>query len=210
MTDASAVVERIVSEKIVAIVRLDSSDALSKVADALIEGGLSIIEFTMTTPGALGAIERARADLGDAILIGAGTVLDAATASDVIRAGAQFVVSPALDRRVVDTVREKGVAAIPGAYTPTEIVQAVEWGADIVKLFPASTLGPGYLKALRGPLPNVRILPTGGITIENARGFLDAGAVALAIGGELVNNALVNAGNFGEIAKRARAFRELV
>ena len=210
MTDASAAVERIVSEKIVAIVRLDSSEALSKVADALIEGGLSVIEFTMTTPGALGAIERARGDLGDAILIGAGTVLDAATASDVIRAGAQFVVSPALDRRVIDAVRERGVAAIPGAYTPTEIVQACEWGADIVKLFPASTLGPGYLKALRGPLPNVRILPTGGVTIENARGFLDAGAVALAIGGELVNNALVNAGNFGEITKRARAFRELV
>ncbi|MEK7795082.1 MAG: bifunctional 4-hydroxy-2-oxoglutarate aldolase/2-dehydro-3-deoxy-phosphogluconate aldolase [Candidatus Hydrogenedentota bacterium] len=210
MTDASAAVERIVSEKIVAIVRLDSSEALSKVADALIEGGLSVIEFTMTTPGALGAIERARGDLGDAILIGAGTVLDAATASDVIRAGAQFVVSPALDRRVIDVVRERGVAAIPGAYTPTEIVQACEWGADIVKLFPASTLGPGYLKALRGPLPNVRILPTGGVTIENARGFLDAGAVALAIGGELVNNALVNAGNFGEITKRARAFRELV
>lgn len=201
---------RILDGGLVAIVRLKDSASLYRVAEAICEGGVSIIEFTLTTPGALEIIHETSAKLGRNVLIGAGSVMDAETARLAILAGAEFVVSPALREEVITTAHRYGKVAMPGAYTPTEIARALDLGADLIKVFPANALGPGYIKAVKAPMPQAPLLPTGGVNLENADAFLHAGAAALAIGTELVSNALVETGNFAKIAANARAFRETV
>lgn len=188
----------------VAVVRLESAERLRRVVDALVEGGIRAIEVTMTMRGALEALAACSAPLGDSAVIGAGTVLDAETARLVVSAGARFVVSPILCPDVVRICRHYDVVSIPGAFTPTEIVSAWEAGADLVKVFPAGSLGPGYLRELRGPLPHVRLMPTGGVTLENAADFLAAGAVAVGVGGALVDRSAVERGDYAVIAERAR------
>jgi len=204
------ILERIVNCGVIAVVRLSSSSQLERVADAIREGGVDVIEFTMTTPGALRMIEETASRLGDAVLLGAGTVLDRETARACIMAGAQFVVSPILDFPSIEVCHRYDKVAIPGTFTPTELLRSWEAGADLVKVFPASCLGPRFIKDVLAPLPQVRLVPTGGVSKENAGEYIRAGAVAVAVGSELVNNKLVQQGNFAQLTENARALVEAV
>jgi 2-dehydro-3-deoxyphosphogluconate aldolase / (4S)-4-hydroxy-2-oxoglutarate aldolase len=199
-------VEQVITSGVVAVVRLEDGSRLREVARALGDGGVRAIEITMTMPRAVALVESLAAELPSNVVLGAGTVLDAATARDVIRAGACFVVSPVFKREVVDACGDADCAVIPGALTPTEILQAWEAGGDIVKVFPSTSLGPTYFKDLRGPLPHVRVMPTGGVTRENAGAWIRAGAVAIGAGSALVDPAVVRAGRFDVIRENARAF----
>ena len=195
---------------IVAVVRLDSSEALTRVAQAIMEGGVRAVEFTMTTPNALRTIEASADKFGDSILLGAGTVLDPETARAAILAGAQFIVAPTLNRKVIEVCRRYSKVAIPGAYTPTEILNAWEWGADFVKVFPAEIAGPAYLRAIRAPLPNVKLIPVGGVALETVSDFIKAGASAVAVGSHLVDKRLVAQGRFDLLTENARKWTEAV
>ncbi len=194
-------------EKIIAVVRLSSGAQLAGVAAALLAGGVRIIEFTLTTPNALEGIAACAAEHGD-VLVGAGSVLDEAMTHAAIKAGAAFVVSPVRVPGMIEAAHAHDRAVMPGAYTPTEIFETAASGADFVKVFPANTLGPAYLKAVRAPMPHLEMVPTGGVTVENTAAFLKAGAAAVGVGGELVPGAAVDAGNFAEITERAKAFVE--
>lgn len=198
---------RLIEESgIIAIVRFDRPEQLIQVAQAIRAGGVGIIEFTMTTPNALDIIEESGREFGDEVLLGAGTVLDAETARAAILAGAEFIVSPTLDPEVIEVCRRYSKVVIPGAFTPTEILTAWQRGADFVKVFPASFGGPGYLKAIRGPLPQVKLIPVGGVSLENTADFIRAGAVAVAVGGNLVKKRAIAEGNFAELTETARQF----
>lgn len=194
----------------VAVVRLENAGRLRPVLDALVEGGVRAAELTLTTEDALDVLAECTAALGDSVVLGAGTVLDAETARMAIAAGARFVVGPTLCPAVIRICRRYDVVAIPGAYTPTEIAAAWEAGADLVKLFPAGQLGPGYLKELRGPFPHLRLMPTGGVTADNAAGFIAAGAAAVGVGGFLVDRVAVDRGDYASITDRARRLVEVV
>ncbi len=198
---------RLIEESgIVAIVRFDRSEQLIQVAKAIKAGGVAIIEFTMTTPNALGIIEESAREFGDEVLLGAGTVLDAETARAAILAGAEFIVGPTLDPEVIEVCRRYSKVVIPGAFSPTEILTAWQWGADFVKVFPATLGGPSYLKAIREPLPQVKLIPVGGVSLENVADFIKAGAVAVAVGGNLVKKRAIAEGNFAELTETARQF----
>jgi 2-dehydro-3-deoxyphosphogluconate aldolase/(4S)-4-hydroxy-2-oxoglutarate aldolase len=188
----------------VAVVRLESAERLRPVVDALIEGGIRAVEVTMTTSGALESLAACSGALGDAVVLGAGTVLDAGTARMAVAAGARFVVGPTLCPDVIRTCRHYDVVSIPGAFTPTEIEAAWEAGADMVKVFPGGLLGPAYLRELRGPLRHLRLMPTGGVTLDDAADFLRAGAVAVGVGGALVERGAVERGDYAAITERAR------
>jgi 2-dehydro-3-deoxyphosphogluconate aldolase/(4S)-4-hydroxy-2-oxoglutarate aldolase len=213
MTDAdqpAIVVRDLQAIGVVAVVRLADGGRLKDVARALGEGGVRAIEVTMTVPRAVAIIEELAGELPADFVLGAGTVLDAATARDVIRAGARFVVSPVFKAEIVNACRDEGCAVMPGAFTPTEILCAWEAGADIVKVFPSTSLGPTFFKDVRGPLPHVRLMPTGGVTRVNAGDWIRAGAVAVGAGSALVDPAAVSAGRFDVIRDNARAFVEAV
>jgi 2-dehydro-3-deoxyphosphogluconate aldolase/(4S)-4-hydroxy-2-oxoglutarate aldolase len=205
-----AVVQALTDAGVVAIVRLADGTRLSAVAEAIGAGGVRTIEVTMTVPRAIAIIEELAATLPPAYVIGAGTVLDAATARSVIRAGARFVVSPVFRREIVDECHALDAAVLPGCFTPTEILTAWEAGADLVKVFPATALGPGFFKDLRGPLPHVRLVPTGGVTLENAGAWIHAGAAAIGVGTALVDPATVADGRFDTLTLRARQLVEAV
>jgi len=195
---------------VIAVIRLEHASELRPVADALLEGGIRAIEVTMTVPGAVGLIEGLAAALPSSAIVGAGTVLDAPTARQVIDAGARFVVSPVFRPLLVGLCHERGVAAMPGCFTPTEILDAWERGADLVKVFPATSLGPGFIKDIRGPLPQLRLIPTGGVTRDNAGDWIRAGAVAIGVGSALVDRKAVAARRFDRIRNAARGFVEAV
>jgi len=195
---------------VVAIIRVKDSEEAVRVAGAIKEGGVNVIEVSVVTPNALAAITAISQRFGEEALIGVGTVLDPETARVAILAGAEFVVSPTLNRGVIETCRRYSKISIPGAFTPTEILTAWESGADIVKVFPAAVAGPRYIKDVLDPLPQVRLLPTGGINLENAGEFIRAGAVAIAVGGALVDKKAVAEGRFEVITERARNFLEVV
>lgn len=203
-----AVLAELLAARVVSIIRMKDAAGLASVAAALRRGGVRALEVTMTVPGAVGIIREMARTKEPGTLIGAGTVLDAGTAKDVIAAGADFVVSPVFDRDTVGICREAGVVVAPGAFTPTEIVAAWRAGADIVKVFPATSLGPQFIRDLRGPLPQVRLMPTGGVTLENARDFLAAGAVCVGLGAALVDAKAVEAGDWAAIEARARRLME--
>jgi 2-dehydro-3-deoxyphosphogluconate aldolase/(4S)-4-hydroxy-2-oxoglutarate aldolase len=188
----------------VAVLRLENAERLLPVVEALIEGGIRAVEVTMTTPGALESLSKCSAAIGDSALLGAGTVLDAGTARMAVSAGARFVVGPTLCADMIRMCHHYDVVAIPGALTPTEIVAAREAGADIVKIFPGGLLGPAYLRELRGPLGPLRLMPTGGVTLENAADFLAAGAALVGVGGALIERGAVERGDFAAITDRAR------
>lgn len=202
--------ERLLATKIVAVVRADSGDTLVQVAQALVAGGVEAIEITFTVPGAHQIIEQVSKALGDEIVLGAGTVLDPETARVALLSGADFVVGPNTNPGVIELCRRYSKPVMPGAMTPTEVVGAWQAGADVVKVFPADQLGPGYLKALRGPLPQIRLMPTGGVDLTTLDAFLDAGACALGVGGSLVKKSWVAEGDFVSIEKQAARFREAV
>jgi 2-dehydro-3-deoxyphosphogluconate aldolase / (4S)-4-hydroxy-2-oxoglutarate aldolase len=194
----------ILQTKVVAVIRMKDAARLADVAAALGRGGVRALEITMTVPGAVEIIREMARTKAPGRLVGAGTVLDAGTATDVIAAGADFVVSPITDMATVQACREADVLVAPGAFTPTEIVTAWRAGADIVKVFPATSLGPQFFRDLRGPLPRVRLMPTGGVTVENAREFLAAGAAAVGLGTALVDAKAVEAGDWAALEERAR------
>ena len=200
----------LLDQGLVAIVRVKEPSELVCLAEALEAGGVRVIEFTMTTPNALDAIRELARSSGDRILLGAGTVLDPETGRAALLAGAQFLVAPNLNPAVIKLARRYGKIVIPGAFTPTEILSAWEWGADLVKVFPATALGPQYLKDVLAPLPQIRLLPTGGVNLGNLEEFLAAGASAVAVGGNLVDARLVRERNWTGLTENARRFTEAV
>ena len=201
---------RMVNSGVVAVVRAPSGEMLVDVATALFAGGVEAIEITFTVPGADRVLRQVADRLGDKILLGAGTVLDPETARTALLAGAEFIVAPTVNLDVIRLCHRYDKPVIPGALTPTEVLTAWEAGADIVKVFPSGFTGPGYLKALRGPLPQVRLMPTGGVNLQTAADFLRAGACALGIGGALVESKAVAAGDMARIESLARQYVEIV
>jgi 2-dehydro-3-deoxyphosphogluconate aldolase/(4S)-4-hydroxy-2-oxoglutarate aldolase len=201
---------RVVECGIVAVVRFGSPDPLVRVVEALAAGGVTVAEVTFTVPDALGVIRAAKHLLGDRVLLGAGTVLDAETARAALLAGAEFVVAPTVNLDVIRLCRRYDRLVMPGAFTPTEVLTAWEAGADVVKVFPADVVGPAFFRALRGPLPQVKLMPTGGVDLTTAGAFLAAGAVCLGVGGQLVDPAAVAAGDFARITALARQYAEIV
>ena len=200
------IVTRIQATGVVAVIRLTDAAVGRDVAQALVDGGVTALEVTMTVPRAVALIEELSGVLPENCLIGAGTVLDAATAVDVMRAGARFVVGPVLRRDVIAACRERDVPVMPGCFSPTEILEAWDAGADIVKVFPATSLGPSFFKDMRGPLPHVKLMPTGGVTRENAGDWIRAGAVAIGVGTALVDAAVVSQRRFSDITAAAKHF----
>lgn len=189
---------------VVAVIRLQDPARLRAVVDALAEGGVRALEVTMTVPRAIEMIAELAPTLPGGFLLGAGTVLDAATARQVILAGARFVVSPVLRLETIAMCHRYDVVAMPGCFTPTEILTAWEAGADIVKVFPATALGPGFIKDIRGPLPQVRLVPTGGVTVENAGEWITAGAVAVGVGAALLDAKAIADGRYEVVTAHAR------
>ena len=195
---------------VVAIIRAESAQEAIDVCLAIAKGGVKPIEITMTVPGAIEAIKELKGTLQGKVLLGAGTVLDPETAKAVIYAGAEFVVAPTLNLEVIKVCRRYTKIVIPGAFTPTEILTAWESGADIVKIFPARVGGPKYVTDIRGPLPQIRLLPTGGVELDNTPDFIKAGAVAVAVGTSLVDKKAVKEKKFDIITENARKFVEAV
>jgi 2-dehydro-3-deoxyphosphogluconate aldolase / (4S)-4-hydroxy-2-oxoglutarate aldolase len=209
--DKKTVIERIEAIGVVPVIRASSADEAARVIDAIAEGGIDVFEITMTVPGAVGLIQDIGTKYGDSAVVGAGTVMDPETAERCIDAGAQFVISPSLNLDTIAACRAQGIAVMPGALTPTEIVTAWNAGADFVKVFPAEALGGAtYLKNLKGPLPHVKIIPTGGVSLANAADFIRAGARAVGVGTELVNLDAIRAGNPDLIKERARQYLQIV
>jgi len=194
---------------VVAIMRAKSSEQLIEAAEAVRAGGIRAIEVTMTTPGALAVIEKAVAKFSKEVLFGAGSVLDPESARSAILAGAQFIVCPTYKPETIEICKRYAVPVMPGAYTPTEILSAWEAGADIVKIFPASVGGPAYIKALKGPLPHIRMAAVGGVDLTTISDFFKAGVDMVGVGGELVSQALLDNRDFTAITERAAAFHKL-
>lgn len=201
---------RVLDCGIVAVVRSQDSQQLVDVVKALADGGVTVAEITMTVPGALDVVRAARQALGDRVLLGAGTILDPETARAAILAGAEYIVSPTLNLDVIRMCRRYDKLVMPGAFTPTEILTAWEAGADIVKVFPADVVGPTFFKAIRGPLPQIRVMPTGGVDLKTAKSFLQAGACCLGVGGQLVDPEAIKQRNFDKIRDLARQYADIV
>jgi len=209
--DKLKVRERIIEIGVVPVVRAASAREARIAADAVCEGGIPIVEITMTVPGAVQVIETLSARYGNEAIIGAGTVLDPESARASIRAGAQFIVSPALNLETIACCHELDVAVMPGALTPTEIVMAWNAGADLVKVFPAGAMGgASYIKSLKAPLPQIDLVPTGGVTLATAASFIEAGAAAIGVGADLVNVKAIRAGQPEKVTEAARAYVEAV
>jgi len=208
--DKRKAVQIIEESGVIAIMRAQSSDQLLQAADAIRAGGVQAIEVTMTTPGALEVIAEARKRYGAELLFGAGTVLDPETGRAAILAGAQFVVAPTLNLGLIEMCLRYSIPVMPGAYTPTEALTAWEAGADIVKIFPAEVGGPAYLKAMRAPLPQLKLCPVGGVDLDTAADFIRSGAACLGVGSALINQKLLDSGDFAELTRRAVRFREEV
>jgi 2-dehydro-3-deoxyphosphogluconate aldolase/(4S)-4-hydroxy-2-oxoglutarate aldolase len=207
----TAVLKRIRDTGLIPVVRAESSDQALRAVAALKAGGLDVLEVTMTVPGAIGVIQTLDREYGAETLIGAGTVLDPETAEACIHAGAQFIVSPALNEETISFCRAQDVAIFPGALTPTEVVRAWKAGADAVKVFPAGAVGgASYLKALKAPLPQIELIPTGGVSLKTAADFIRAGAMALGVGADLVDIKALREGKALLITERARQFLEIV
>ena len=196
---------------IVPVVRTDRADAAIRAVEAMYRGGIRAAEITMTVPGAVKALEKVADQFGDKLMLGAGTVLDPETARICMLAGAQFFVTPTLNLKTIEMANRYSKVICPGALTPTEILTAWEAGADVVKVFPANSLGGAkYIKALKGPLPHVEMIPTGGVNLESAGDFLKAGACAVAVGSELVDPKLIAAGKFDEIEALSKRYLEVI
>lgn len=196
---------------VVPVVRASTAEEATRVVEAVREGGVAVLEITMTVPRAVRVIESVADAYGDSVVVGAGTVLDAETARACMLAGAQFVVSPALDVGTVECCRRHGVAVMPGALTPTEVVRAWQAGADVVKVFPCGALGGAkYLKSLKAPLPQIELMPTGGVSLSTAAEFIGAGAFALGVGADLADTKAIREGRPEAISEAARAYVEAV
>jgi 2-dehydro-3-deoxyphosphogluconate aldolase/(4S)-4-hydroxy-2-oxoglutarate aldolase len=199
--DVTAAIE---SMGVVAVIRMKDPAKLRGVVDALAAGGVRALEVTMTVPRAVELIRELAPTMPPGFILGAGTVVDAATAHAVIDAGARFIVSPVFRRAVIEACHQHDVPAMPGCFSPTEILDAYDAGADVIKVFPATMLGPQFLKDVRAPLPQVKLMPTGGVTLDNAGDWIRAGAVAVGVGSALVDTKAIDAGRFEVIAANAR------
>lgn len=209
--DKVDVVRTIQAVGVIPVVRAGSAADAVVLADAIVAGGLPILEITLTVPGALEVIERLSQAAGNAALVGAGSVLDAKAAGACIAAGARFIVSPVFDPDVIACCREADVAVLPGALTPTEVLRAWNAGADLVKVFPVGALGgASYVRSLLAPMPQLQLVPTGGVTIATAASFIAAGAAAVGAGSDLVQPDAVRAGRLGAVTSAARAYVETV
>lgn len=206
MRTRAEICARLMDPGIIAVVRAKSAEQVAPLTEALLAGGVIAIEITMTTPNAIGAIREASKKFGARALIGVGTVLDANTCREAIAAGAEFVVSPITRPEIAETAHAADRPVMLGAYTPTEAQLAHEAGADFIKIFPADGLGPNYIKALRAPLPHLRIVPTGGVDLHNVADFLKAGCAALGVGSSLLNAKILNEGNWAELTRLAGEF----
>jgi 2-dehydro-3-deoxyphosphogluconate aldolase/(4S)-4-hydroxy-2-oxoglutarate aldolase len=200
--------DAILESKIIAVIRMADAGRVFEVAEALRKGGVNILEITMTVPGALDIIRTMAEKKPEGVLVGAGTVLDGETAAAAIWSGADFIVSPIAEPGMIAACRAHDAFVAPGAFTPTEIVSAWDKGADIVKVFPATSVGPQYFRDLKGPFPQIRLMPTGGVTVENARDFIKAGASAVGIGTALLDKKAIEAGDWGVLTERARQLVE--
>jgi 2-dehydro-3-deoxyphosphogluconate aldolase / (4S)-4-hydroxy-2-oxoglutarate aldolase len=198
----------ILTTKVIAVIRMPDAAKVAQAAEAIRRGGVRAIEITMTTPGALEIIGEMAGEKRAGVLIGAGTVLDAATAAAVIQAGADFVVSPVLNFDMIRVCRDRDTFVAPGAFTPTEILAAWAEGADVVKVFPASAAGPKYFKDLKGPFPDVRLMPTGGVSVENAAEFMRSGACCVAIGTALLDPDAIATGDWEALTRKTRTLME--
>jgi 2-dehydro-3-deoxyphosphogluconate aldolase / (4S)-4-hydroxy-2-oxoglutarate aldolase len=195
----------IIKAGVVPVVRAATADQALKAIEAMYKGGIRAAEVTMTVPGAIRVLEKVADEFGDRIVLGAGTVLDPETARACMLAGAEFFVTPNLRLSTIEMCKRYSKVICPGALTPTEVVTAWESGADVIKIFPADSVGgPKYIKALKAPLPHIEMIPTGGVSVETAGAFLKAGACAVAVGGELVNAKLLQEGKYDAIEQRAR------
>jgi Entner-Doudoroff aldolase len=202
------IIEQIEAGRIITILRGDFGGRQEEIVNALAEAGVSAVEVTLNSPGAFDSIKRLAASFGSRLAVGAGTVLRPDEVERAAGVGARFIVSPNRNASVIKTAKRLGLVSLPGCFTPSEIVEALEAGADAVKLFPAQSLGADFIKALRGPLPNVRMIPTGGVTPEAARGYIAAGAWALGVGSELVGKDAMSDEGLESLRRRARAFVE--
>ncbi len=202
--------QQILAQKIVAVVRLDDYTRAVDVARALAAGGVTVLEFTLTGQGAFDAIAATRKALGDAVCVGVGTVLSPDQAEAAIDAGAQFAVTPAVRRQVITACVKRQTLILCGGFTPTELLEAYEAGAELVKVFPAQLGGPKFIKDVLAPMPFLKLVPTGGVSPENARDYFSAGAVAVGIGGNLVSNKLVAAEAFDQITITAQACMDAI
>jgi len=204
--DKQEAILRVRNPGVIAIIRADGPDGLIEAAQALYKGGIKAVEISLTTPGAWSAIEAIRRDLPEACLIGVGTVMDTSTLDQSVSAGAQFAVSPVFKAEIVQACNGHGIPMVCGAYTPTEAWSAYECGADFIKIFPAEDLGPSYMKALLAPMPQLPLVPTGGVTVENCAQYLRAGCVAVAVGTSVVSNHLIKDRNWQSMRARAEAY----
>ncbi len=204
------ILSRILEGGIVAVVRSESPDRLVGVVEALAEGGVTAAEITFTVPNAIEVIREVRKAMGDSIVLGAGSVLDSETTRAALLAGAEYIVGPSTNLDVIRLCKRYGKVVMPGALTPTEVVAAWEAGADIIKIFPSDLGGPPYLKALRAPLPQIRMMPTGGVDLTTAEAFLKAGACCLGVGSSLVEPKAVASGDFARLRDLARQFSNIV
>ena len=204
------IVRRIQEIGAVAVVRMADSKKLMKVAEAIHRGGVSAIEITTTVPNAIVVIEEVSREMGDEVLVGVGTVLDAETARRAVEAGARYVVSPIFKSEIIDEAHRQGVPAMPGCFTPTECYTAQAYGADVIKVFPADVLGIAFFKAVKAPLPQLRLMPTGGVTLTNAGDWLKAGACAVGVGSALLDKAAIERGDFNKLTENARTLRQSI
>jgi len=202
----TTIIRRLLEPGVIAIIRADSSDQLIEAAEALYAGGVTAMEVTMTTPNALQVVGDVAVRFGRKVLIGVGSVLDPETCRAAILAGAEFIVTPVTKPEVIRLANRYGKPILSGAFTPTEMLMAHESGADFIKLFPADSVGPGYIKNVLAPLPMLQIIPTGGVTPETAKGFLDAGSVALAAGSGLVSKEILKKRDWAGLRARAEAY----
>ncbi len=210
MRSKSEIISLLTDPSLIAVVRAQRSEQVLPLSEALIAGGVIAIEITMTTPNAIEAIRGASQEIGTRGLIGVGTVLDAKTCREAIEAGAEFVVTPIMRPEIVTAAHATDKPVMLGAYTPTEAQLAHEAGADFIKIFPADKLGPEYIKAIRAPLPHLRIVPTGGVDLQNAAAFMKAGCAALGVGSSLLAAQILRDGNWSELTRLAREFVKVV
>jgi 2-dehydro-3-deoxyphosphogluconate aldolase/(4S)-4-hydroxy-2-oxoglutarate aldolase len=202
--------KQIADAGVVAVIRARSKDQLIGIAEALLAGGVPAIEVTMSTPDAIAGIEMLADRFGDVAVLGVGTVMDAATAEDAISAGAEFVVSPMFDEKIVGAAKKLGKIVIPGAFTPTEILRAWWAGADVVKVFPSTGLGPQYFRDILAPLPELRLTPTGGVEVKNAGEWIKAGAVFVGAGSSLISKEALAGNDWTSVTANAKSFVETI
>lgn len=208
--DRQRILDAVLESGAIAVVRMADSGRLMRVAEAIAEGGVTAIEITMTTPNALRVIEEVAREMGDRVQVGVGSVLDAETARRAVEAGARYVVSPVFKPEVIEAAHRQGVPAMSGCFTPTEILTATEAGADVVKVFPADVVGIPFFKAVLAPMPHLRLMPTGGVSLTNAGEWLRAGAVAVGVGSALLDKQAIAEGDWATLTANARMLRASV